>query len=315
MSVGDTSILAGPESAGSMVPGPGPEREFTVEARGQARLVTRRFLRHRLAVVSLIVLVLVIFLSLVGGRLWKYSYSDITEEFSTPPSLDHPFGTNGVGNDVFAQVLRGAQKSVQIMLLVAGVSTLIGVVIGAIAGYYRGPLDWLLMRLVDLLLIIPLLAVLGVLAELSVRQGSWVILVVVLGALVWTSLARIVRAEFLSLREKEFVEAARALGAKDKRIIFKHILPNCIGSIIVSATLTMATAILLETALSFLGRGVQPPDTSLGKLVAEGATAARTRWWLFYSPGVFIIVIVLCVNFIGDGLRDAFDPRQTRVRQ
>lgn len=315
MSVGDTSILAGPESAGSMVPGPGPEREFTVEARGQARLVTRRFLRHRLAVVSLIVLVLVVFLSLVGGRLWKYSYSDITEEFSTPPSLDHPFGTNGVGNDVFAQVLRGAQKSVQIMLLVAGVSTLLGVVIGAIAGYYRGPLDWLLMRLVDLLLIIPLLAVLGVLAELSVRQGSWVILVVVLGALVWTSLARIVRAEFLSLREKEFVEAARALGAKDKRIIFKHILPNCIGSIIVSATLTMATAILLETALSYLGRGVQPPDTSLGKLVAEGQTAARTRWWLFYSPGVFIIIIVLCVNFIGDGLRDAFDPKQTRVRQ
>jgi ABC-type dipeptide/oligopeptide/nickel transport system permease subunit len=315
MSVGDTSIVAGPETAGSMVPGPGPEREFTVEARGQARLVTRRFLRHRLAVVSMIVLVLVVFLSLVGGRLWKYSYSDITEEFSTPPSLDHPFGTNGVGNDVFAQVLRGAQKSVQIMLLVAGVSTLLGVVIGAIAGYYRGPLDWLLMRLVDLLLIIPLLAVLGVLAELSVRQGSWVILVVVLGALVWTSLARIVRAEFLSLREKEFVEAARALGAKDKRIIFKHILPNCIGSIIVSATLTMATAILLETALSYLGRGVQPPDTSLGKLVAEGQTAARTRWWLFYSPGVFIIIIVLCVNFIGDGLRDAFDPKQTRVRQ
>jgi peptide/nickel transport system permease protein len=317
MTTADTSILAGPETPGSMVPGggAGTEREFTVEAQGQARLVLRRFFRHRLAVVSVVVLVLVIVLSLIGGRLWKYNYADITDEFSTPPSLEHPFGTNGVGNDVFAQVLRGAQKSVQIMLLVAGVSTLIGVVVGAIAGYYRGRSDWILMRFVDLLLVIPLLAILAVLAELSVRHGSWFLLVVVLGALVWTSLARVVRAEFLSLREKEFVEAARALGANDRRIIFRHILPNCIGSIIVSATLTMAIAILLETALSFLGRGIQPPDTSLGKLVAEGASAARTRWWLFYSPGLFIIIIVLCVNFIGDGLRDAFDPKQTRVRQ
>lgn len=312
----EATIIAGTEGPGAFTGPPGgPEREFTVEARGQARQVMRRFLRHRLAVVCLIVLILVVLLSLVGGRLWKYSYAEITDEFSTPPSLDHPFGTDGVGHDVFAQVLRGAQKSVQIMLLVAGVSTLIGVVVGAIAGYYRGRFDWLLMRFVDLLLIIPLLAILAILAEISQRNGSWFLLAIVLGALVWSSLARVVRAEFLSLREKEFVEAARAMGANDRRIIFKHILPNSIGSIIVSATLTMAAAILLETALSYLGRGVLPPDTSLGKLIADGQTAARTRWWLFYFPGLFIIVIVLCVNFIGDGLRDAFDPKQTRVRQ
>ncbi|CAN5215062.1 hypothetical protein BH18ACT4_BH18ACT4_02280 [soil metagenome] len=131
----------------------------------------------------------------------------------------------------------------------------------------------------------------------------------------WTGLARVVRAEVLSLREKEFVEAARALGASDRRIIFRHLLPNVTGSIIVSATLTMAVAILLETALSYLGLGVRTPDTSLGLLVSAGQTAAQARPWLFYFPGLFIIVIALCINFVGDGLRDAFDPRQTRVRQ
>lgn len=292
----------------------GPEREFTVEARSYGQMVFRRFLHHKLAVASLIVLVLVIALALIGGRLWKYGYEDITSEFSTGPSWDHPFGTDGPGHDVFAQVLRGAQKSVQIMLLVAFVSTTIGVVLGAVAGYYRGFVDAVLMRFTDLILTLPLLAIVAVLAKMVQDSKSWFMLALVLGLLVWTSLARVVRAEFLSLREKEFVEAARALGASDRRIIFRHILPNVMGSIIVAATLTMATAILLETALSFLGFGVQTPDTSLGKLVSDGQTAAQTRPWLFYFPGLFIILIVLCVNFIGDGLRDAFDPRQTRVR-
>jgi peptide/nickel transport system permease protein len=292
----------------------GPEREFTVEARSYRQMVIRRFLHHKLAVASLIVLILVIALALIGGRLWKYSYSEITPEFSTGPTLDHPFGTDGPGHDVFAQVLRGAQKSVQIMLLVALVSTTIGVVLGAVAGYYRGFVDAVLMRFVDLILTLPLLAIVAVLAKMVQDAKNWFLLALVLGLLIWTGLARVVRAEFLSLREKEFVEAARALGANDRRIIFRHILPNVMGSIIVAATLTMATAILLETALSFLGFGVQTPDTSLGKLVADGQTAAQTRPWLFYFPGLFIILIVLCVNFIGDGLRDAFDPRQTRVR-
>jgi ABC-type dipeptide/oligopeptide/nickel transport system permease subunit len=294
--------------------GGGPEREFTVEARSYRQMVVRRFLHHKMAVGSLIVLVMVVLLSLVGGRLWKYDYTEITDEFSTGPSLEHPMGTDGPGHDVFAQVLRGAQKSVQIMLLVAFFSTAVGVLCGLISGYYRGWVDSGLMRFVDLLLTIPLLAILGVLSKAVQRSGNWFFLALVLGLLVWTTLARIVRAEILSLREKEFVEAARALGAKDRRIIFRHLLPNVMGSIIVASTLTMATAILLETALSYLGLGVTTPDTSLGKLVADGQTASQTRPWLFYFPGLFIIIIVLCVNFIGDGLRDAFDPKQTRVR-
>ncbi len=304
-----------PSELGPQGPTAGPEREFTVEARSQSRIVFRRFLHHRLAVISLVILVAVIMLALFGGRFWKYRYDEITPEFSTGPSLEHPFGTDGPGRDVFAQVLRGAQKSVQIMLLVAIFSTTIGVLVGAISGYFRGLVDATLMRFVDLMLTVPLLAVVAVLGKVAEDSGNWFLIAVILGAFVWTGLARVVRAEFLSLREKEFVEAARAMGASNSRIIFRHMLPNAVGSIIVSATLTMALAILLETALSFLGFGVTPPDTSLGKLVADGQTAAQSRPWLFYFPGLFIIVIVLCVNFVGDGLRDAFDPKQTRVRQ
>ena len=274
------------------------------------RVAARRFLRHRLAVASLLVLVLLVLAALVGGRVWTYDHTEITAESSTRPSLDHPFGTDGPGHDVLAQVLRGSQRSVQIMLVVALVSTVIGVAVGALAGYYRGFVDAVLMRFVDLMLTLPLLAVVAVLAKLVQDSESWLLLAMVLGLLAWTGLARIVRAEFLALREREFVEAARAMGASDRWIIVRHLLPNAVGSIIVSATLTMASAILLETALSFLGFGVQTPDTSLGKLVADGQTAATTRPWLFYFPGLVIVVIVLCVNFVGDGLRDAFSPRQ-----
>jgi peptide/nickel transport system permease protein len=288
--------------------------EFGVEARSQLRMVLRRFLRHRLAMASLVMLVAVIVLSLVGGRLWTYNYTEITPEFSTGPTWKHPMGTDGVGHDVFAQVLRGAQKSVQIMLLVALFSTAIGVLIGSVAGYYRGKVDALLMRFIDLVLTVPTLAILAVLSNKVRQSGSWFGIALIIAALAWTTLARVVRAEILSLREKEFVEAARAAGASDARIIFRHLLPNVVGSIIVAATLTMAAAILVETTLSYLGLGIKVPDTSLGLLVSQGQASAQTRPWLFYFPGMFIIIIVLCVNFIGDGLRDAFDPKQTRVR-
>jgi ABC-type dipeptide/oligopeptide/nickel transport system permease subunit len=299
------------------VPGGAPftgAGDFEGKARSQTRMVIRRFARHRLAMASLIILLLLILTALIGGRLWKYDYAEITPEFSTPPSWEHPMGTDGPGHDTFAQVLRGAQKSVQIMLLVALFSTAIGVTVGAIAGYYGGMIDAILMRLIDLVLTVPTLAVLAVLANKVRQSGSWFGIAVIIAALVWTTIARVVRAEMLSLREKEFVEAARAAGASDRRIIFRHLLPNIVGSIIVAATLTMAAAILIETTLSYLGLGIKVPDTSLGLLVSDGQSAAQTRPWLFYFPGLFIIVIVLCVNFIGDGLRDAFDPRQTRVR-
>jgi ABC-type dipeptide/oligopeptide/nickel transport system permease subunit len=293
--------------------GAGPEREFTVEARSQWKMVARRFLRHKLAMISLLVLLAVTLISFVGARLWKYSYKDLTSDASQAPSWDHPFGTDQLGRDYFAQVLHGAQKSLLIAVIVALLSTTIGVLIGAISGYFRGWLDNSLMRLVDLILTIPVIAIGACLGRL-LHGGDWWLLAIILSTVLWTSTARIIRGEFLSLREKEFVEAARAIGAKDRRIIFKHILPNVVGPMIVSATLVVATAILLETALSYLGLGVKRPDTSLGLLVSDYQTAFQSRPWLFWFPGLFIIVIALSINFIGDGLRDAFDPKQTRVR-
>jgi peptide/nickel transport system permease protein len=297
------------------VPATTTEREFTIKRRSQTQMVIRRFMAHKLAVGSLAVFLLVVVISLIGGRFWKYGYADITDEFSSPPSLTHPMGTDDIGHDTLAQVLRGAQKSVQVALMVAILATTIGAVIGALAGYYRGWVDSALMRFTDLVLTIPSIAILAVLAAtLADKAGNWFFIGLVLALLQWTYIARVVRGTFLSLREKEFVEAARALGASDTRIMFRHLLPNATGSIIVNATVTVAIAILLETALSYLGLGIKPPDTSLGLLVATGQQAATTRPWLFYFPGVIIVIVALTINFVGDGLRDAFDPTQTRVR-
>jgi ABC-type dipeptide/oligopeptide/nickel transport system permease subunit len=291
------------------------EREFTVARRSQTQMIMRRFMAHKLAVGSLVVFVLVVIISLIGGRFWKYGYTDITDEFSSPPSLEHPMGTDDIGHDSFAQVLRGAQKSVQVALMVAILATTLGAVIGALAGYYRGWIDAALMRFTDLVLTIPSIAILAVLAATVTEQaGNWFFIGLVLALLQWTYIARVVRGTFLSLREKEFVEAARALGASDTRIMFRHLLPNATGSIIVNATITVAVAILVETSLSYLGLGIRPPDTSLGLLILNGQQAATTRPWLFYFPGLIIVIIALTINFIGDGLRDAFDPTQTRVR-
>ncbi|MFN2496657.1 MAG: ABC transporter permease [Pseudonocardiaceae bacterium] len=288
------------------------EREFTVAERSQAQLVLRRFLRHRLAMISLLVLLAIVALAFVGGWLWKYSVVDITPDESEPPSWEHPFGTDAAGKDTFAQVLRGTQISIGISVLVALFSTVVGTIWGATAGYYRGALDTVMMRISDLVLVLPVLAVAAVLGHNF--GGSWWLISVVIAGLSWAYVSRIARGVVLSLREKEFIEAARALGASDARIIFRHLVPNALGSIIVNATLLVATAILVETALSFLGFGVRPPDTSLGLLVSQAQTAVQTRPWLFYFPGLFIILIALTINFIGDGLRDAFDPQQTRVR-
>lgn len=293
----------------------GPEREFTVRPRSHGAMVLRRFLHHRLAVGSLIVLFLVMLLALFGGKVWHYSYTFQGNDLSVGPSLKHPFGTDELGHDTFARVLRGANKSVVIALLVASMSTAFGTLVGAIAGFYRGWIDTILMRATDLMLTIPYYAAAAAIAfQFGNQSNGWVYLAVILAGFAWMVVARIVRGVFLSLREKEYVEAARALGASNRRIIFRHLLPNAVGPIIVNATLIVAAAILAETALSYIGLGIQPPDTSLGQLVAVGQQAATTRPWLFYFPGLFIIVIVLSINFVGDGLRDAFDPTQTRVR-
>jgi ABC-type dipeptide/oligopeptide/nickel transport system permease subunit len=299
----------------SVQPVAAPEREFTVEARSQRRMVLGRFLSHRLAVASLVVLALLVVVSLFGGRFWRYGYAEITPEFSSAPSWEHPFGTDGIGHDTLAQVLRGAQRSMIIALLVALLSTTVGTLVGALAGYFGGAVDFALMRMTDLVLTVPSFAVFALLSNrFANRENGWLFLSFVLAGLLWMTVARVVRGVFLSLREKEFVEAARALGAGHSRIIFRHLLPNAVGPIIVNATVTVATAILVETTLSYLGLGVRLPDTSLGLLVSEGSAAAQTRPWLFYFPGLFIVVIALTINFVGDGLRDAFDPTQTRAR-
>ena len=290
-----------------------PEREFTVAQRSQAQLVLRRFRQHRLAVASLVVLLALVLLAFVGGWLWKYSVTDFTPDESQPPSWDHPFGTDAAGLDTFALVLRGTQISIGISVLVAVFSTVVGTIWGATAGYYRGTVDTVMMRIADLILALPLLAVAAVLGHNV--GGSWWLIAMVIAGLYWAYVARVSRGVVLSLREKEFVEAARALGASDARIIFRHLVPNALGSIIVNATVLVAVAILLETALSYLGFGVRAPDTSLGLLVSQAQTAVQTRPWLFFFPGLFIILIALTINFIGDGLRDAFDPQQTRVRR
>jgi ABC-type dipeptide/oligopeptide/nickel transport system permease subunit len=301
--------------APALAAGPGPrapEREFTVAERSQVQLVLRRFLQHRLAVASLVVLVLLVLLAYVGSALWQYDFGEFTADKSDPPSLNHPFGTDAAGKDQFAQVLRGTQISLQIAVLVALFSTLVGTVWGAVAGYFGGLTDTILMRISDLVLTLPLLAVAAMLAHNF--GGTWWLISVVIAGLYWAYVSRVARGVVLSLREKEFIEAAKALGASDARIIFRHLVPNALGSIIVNATVLVAIAILLETSLSYLGFGVRPPDTSLGILVSEAQTALTTRPWLFYFPGLFIILIALTINFIGDGLRDALDPQQTKVR-
>jgi peptide/nickel transport system permease protein len=311
---------AGSHTLASAAPGleldqPGDAHGLAGEGKSQLRIVLGRFFDQKMAVAGLVILVSLGVGSVVVGHFWQFSYTDITDNLNVPPSLTNPFGTNAIGNDMFAQVMRGVEKDIQIALTVAAMATIIGVTVGAIAGFYRGWVDSLLMRFVDLVLVVPILAVLIVLAhKLSKQSSNWLGLAIIIGALSWTYVARLVRADFLTLRERDFVEAARALGATNKRIIVKHMLPNAVGPIIVNATLTVALSIVLESTLSYLGLGVQPPDVSLGLLVAQGQDSATTEWWLFVFPVVLLIIMILSIFLIGDGLREAFDPKKSRVR-
>jgi peptide/nickel transport system permease protein len=294
-----------------------PDAEaITTEERGQFKTVIVRFLRHRLAMISLFVFLLILAFAFLGPLVWPYDHTiqrDVPASIS--PTWEHPFGTTSAGNDVFAQVMRGTQQSLKVAFTVAAIATTIGAIYGAVAGYFGGRVDDLLMRIVDVILVIPLLVLVAAVAGATRGGTSWYTIALIIGFFGWTSLSRLVRSVVLSLREQEFVEAARAMGASDTRIIFAHLLPNTAGVIIVAATLLIATTILAEAGLSFLGLGIQAPDTSLGLLIENARSAPFTRPWLFYPPGFFIIAIALTVNFIGDGLRDALDPRQTLVRR
>jgi len=294
------------------------------------KIVWSRFVRHKAAMASAVVFVvtfLIVITSIGVGPIpgwWIWGFNDIDPTIvnNGRPTLawdglwftlgDHPFGQDQIGRDVFARTMRGAQVSLLVMFLMGIIATFVGVLIGAIAGFYRGRRDNLLMRGTEVIIAIPTIVVTAVIGQ-KFGGANPALFGVVLGFLLWTGLARLVRAEYLTLREREFVDAARVAGASDRSIMFKHILPNAIGVVIVNATLLMATATILEAALSFLGFGIQPPNVSLGQLINEYQTSFTTRPWLFWWPGFFIIVFALTINLIGDGLRDAFDPRQRRI--
>ncbi|MGZ4316119.1 MAG: ABC transporter permease [Gaiellaceae bacterium] len=283
-------------------------------ARSQWWYARHRFLRHRLAMLSLLVLAIVFLAGVLASVLAPYGRDSLNfAALSQSPSLHHLFGTDQLGRDYFSRTLYGIQTTEKVSLLVALIATVLGVILGSFSGYYGGWIDNLLMRITDLFLVVPALAVLLVAAKF-LGHGTAVRIAIILGLLFWTNIARIVRGSYLSLKEKEYVEAAKASGSGDMRIMFRHILPNTIGAIVVSATLLTGLAILTESTISFLGFGVLPPTPSLGNLIADGQGAGLSLWWLVTFPGLTIVVIILCVNFIGDGLRDALDPSQRRIR-
>jgi peptide/nickel transport system permease protein len=281
---------------------------------GQWRLAWRRLRHHRLAMASLVVLGVIAIVTILAGLIAPRGYAaqDLPAQLLRP-AWSHLFGTDTLGRDEFARVLYGGRISLIVGLGVALSAGVIGTIVGALAGYYGGRLDDFLMRLTDLFLSIPLLVILIIAATLL--GGSVFDIVLVLSMFFWMPLARVVRGQFLSLKQKEFVEAARALGASDRRIIVRHLLPNTLGLIIVNVTLEVAAAILTESVLSFLGFGIQPPTPTWGNMLAESRDLATVAPWLMWFPGLAILLTVLCVNFLGDGLRDAFDPTQQQVRR
>jgi peptide/nickel transport system permease protein len=279
--------------------------------RTQWQLFRRRFFHHKLAVVGLLVLIL-LYVAVFSADLWvpeSPRQQDILTG-TTPPSADNWFGTDKLGRDYFALVIYAGQISLKIGVGVAIIGTIIGTIMGSLAGYFGKWIDQLLMRVTDLFLIVPAIAVLAIALRKFGNTDS--VIIFTLAGLFWMQIARVVRGQVLAVKEKEFVDAARAAGASSFRIISRHVLPNCIGPIVVNATLAVAFAIVAESTLSFLGFGVQKPQTSWGNLLfdAKGNTQFDTH--LLYFPGLFILLTVLCINFVGDGLRDALDPQSSR---
>jgi peptide/nickel transport system permease protein len=289
---------------------------------GAWRAAWRRFRHHWLAMAGLVFLVFMFLACFVGAQFAPDPNLQHLDQPTAGPSAQHWFGTDELSRDSLSRVLHGGQISLKVALGIAILSTIIGVVIGALAGFYRGWLDGLLMRFTDLWIALPALPFLAVAVSIgtvdlgpfgSLDLGGPLGITLLLSCLLWGSIARVVRGATLALREREFVDAARAIGASNTRIITRHVIPNCLGPIIVNATLVVAEAILVESTLSFLGFGIQPPTPSWGNLLSDSIGNVEEWWWLTVFPGLAIFVTVLAVNFVGDGLRDAFDPRR-RVR-
>jgi peptide/nickel transport system permease protein len=288
-----------------------------------------RLRRHRLAVAGIVVLTLIALCAILAPVLSPFDPNAIDNGTAAVPHWNgtplppcfqdvhlcwgHPLGTDAVGRDLLSRLLFGARISLQIGIFTVLFEVIIGVIVGAFAGYYGGWVDWVMMRITDVFLSIPLLPLLLVLTAIVAASSNkaalsfWVI-VLIIGALSWPTVARLVRASYLVLREREFAEAARAVGNGDLRVIFRHLLPNAVAPIVVQATLDVANVIVLESTLSYLGFGIQPPTASWGNMLSDAQANLQVAWWAAVFPGLCILFTVLSINFIGDGLRDALDP-------
>ncbi|HJQ41494.1 MAG TPA: ABC transporter permease [Jatrophihabitantaceae bacterium] len=300
--------------------GPGPEvDEFATQSKSQSRQAFDRFTHSWLSMGALFVFIFVIGGSYIAPYFykWKYENPDPNPAAQSvgPGKLGHILGTDETGFDLLARIMRGTQRDFLMIIISTAMALVLGVTIGALAGYFGSFVDNVLMRFVDIMLAVPYLVILILVCSAYPKLAghAWGI-AIMFGLFGWMGLSRLVRAQFLSLKEREFVEAAHAMGASNSRIIMRHLIPNALSTILVFATLFAATSIVAETSLTYLGYGVQPPDTSLGLLVSRGVDAVNTRSWLFYYPGLVIVIIVLATNLIGEGIRNAFDPRNNRVR-
>ena len=307
-------LAASPARTPAEAPASGPR------VRTPAEMVRRRFFRHRAAVVSLALLCLITAMS-VSYPLWAryvvhstYETQNELEPAYDGPSGRHWLGSDDLARDQFLRILKGGQVSLLVGVAVAVFSTVIGVAVGAVAGARGGWVDRLLMSSADLFLALPILALLLAASKFLRLQGSVIGIVVILALFFWMSLARVVRGEVLSLREKEFVQAARAMGASEARVIMRHLVPNVMGVVVVNATLAVAAAILTESTLSFLGFGIRSTTATWGNMLHSALDVVDLHGHLFWAPAFCIIVTVMCVNFLGDGLRDAFDPRAIQGR-
>ena len=273
----------------------------------------KKALANPLSKAGFIIILGVFLLAILAPIIAPYDPSDINvKAILLAPSFEHWMGTDGLGRDVLTRMLYGGRISLLVGLVAVGISTVIGIILGAIAGYYRGWVDTVIMRLVDVMLSIPSFFL--ILAVIAFLTPSIINVMIVIGLTSWMGVTRLVRAEFLSLQGREFVQASRTLGAKDARLIFTHLLPNSLTPIIVSSVLGVAGAVLMESGLSFLGLGVQAPQASWGNILTDGKDYLQFAWWLSLFPGLAILITVLGYNLLGEGLRDALDPRSNNTK-
>lgn len=287
--------------------------ELVQQRRSQGRIIFDRFIRNRTAVAGAIFIILLFLYCFLGPILWRVDPNHGNFSASAtlaPPSWAHPFGTDDVGRDQFARAMVGGQTSLIVGMLSMLLGITIGTLIGALAGFYGGWIDNILMRVTDVVLAVPLYLLLFVLS-VAFSDGSPRTVILIIAVFSWTYAARLIRGEFLALKEREFVMAARTIGAKNLRLMFRHILPNAAGPIIVNATLLVGTNIITESILSYFGFGIQPPTASWGTMISTGDNFIDADPWMVLVPGLLIFITVLSFNLMGDGLRDALDPYMT----